>query len=515
MEGVFFANSQLLTAIQIQIAAYTPAWRTYSYFFMLIPKLMLGVSLLLASSWAAHGQNIYPEKFAGCQLRQFCLDCGDPKAQYPAELTAYFREKLPAAALRQATGGALVQVLVNSAGQPCALSQTSNLPPRLLQKLDLRTAINGMGRWLPAQEKGHPTASSVSLRLAFGEGSVRVDYQRFDFSKMQNMRSVGKVEILNKQQRYQPPTGVRIEQLTTQNSRLPWDMSRAVCIDQQGTVWAGTDNGLVQIRNGAMQVLNADNSGLLAGADKRAGVSHAAVDSRDHKWFSDGYRTYRYDGQTWTRFDSTNSPLRWVVRIVPDGAGNVWFAGGRGLVKYDGNRWTELTAQNSQLPAGLVNGVFVDRQNRMWASTYKGRICLENGRATLFNGGDTPLAHAAFNCARQDSDGTIWFGLYDPDRQGRYNGLARLSPQGQWQTFTAENSGFPGNSVDALVIDAQHVVWAGVNRVGLCRFDGQNWTLYTPENSAIPSSIVADLAQAADGTLWGATYAGLFTLRPR
>ena len=76
---------------------------------------MLGVSLLLTSSWAARGQNIYPEKLAGCQLRQFCLDCGDPKAQYPAELTAYFREKLPAAALRQATGGALVQVLVDSA----------------------------------------------------------------------------------------------------------------------------------------------------------------------------------------------------------------------------------------------------------------------------------------------------------------------------------------------------------------------------------------------------------------
>ena len=27
------------------------------------------------------GQNLYPEKFDGCELERFCLDCGDTKAQ--------------------------------------------------------------------------------------------------------------------------------------------------------------------------------------------------------------------------------------------------------------------------------------------------------------------------------------------------------------------------------------------------------------------------------------------------
>jgi sugar lactone lactonase YvrE len=479
-------------------------------------KYLLLLCLFLTTVWV-DAQNLYPEKFDACHLRSFCLDCGDPKAAYPADLTHYFQQEISATALRKASGTALVQVLVDSAGRPCVLSQTSNMGQHTMEKLDLRGIINAMSNWNPAQEKGKPVHSSMSLRFAFNETQVIVSYQHFDFAKMNNMRSVGEVEIINKHQHYSsPPKDIVIETFTTQNSKIPWDMMRAVSIDQQHVAWVGTDNGLVRVQDGAMTLLNATNSGLLNKLDKKVSIMYSAIDTHNNKWFTDGYRTYRFDGTTWTRFDSTSSPLRWVVNIAADATGNVWFGGGKNLVKYDGHQWTEFTAQNSKLPSGLVAGVFVDQKNRVWASTYRGTVRFDGSQVEEFNKSDNPLAHAAFNCAQQDSDGTIWFGLYDSDRKGTYNGLAKYTPEGKWESFTTENSGYPGNSVQSLIVDTQHhVVWAGINRVGLCRFDGRSWTLFTPDNSAVPSTIVEDLALDTDGNLWGATFAGLFKLHTR
>ncbi|MBF9220149.1 ligand-binding sensor domain-containing protein [Hymenobacter ruricola] len=473
--------------------------------------------LVFGAALRTSGQNIYPEKFDGCHLSHFCLDCGEPKAAYPADLTAYFREKLPAEATKRLKGLALVQVLVDSAGHPCVLSQVSNLGPQALAQLNLRGLINGMGPWAPAQEKGKPVNASSSLRFAFEGGQAAVTYQRFDFSKQTNLKSVGTVEILNKRQQYPAhPKGAKLEVFTQQNSIVPWDMMRVACPDQNNTVWVGTDNGLVKIEHGRMTLLNASNSGLRTKGDNKVGLLDGAVDAHNNKWFSEGYAAYRYDGTTWTRFDSTSAPLRWITGIHADANGNVYFSGSHGLARYDGTKWSALTAQNSQLPAGMTIGTFVDRKNRLWVSSYKGTVRLHEDAREVFTNGPTPLGSATFTCAAEDADGAIWFGLYDADKSKQHSGLAKYTPDGKWEVFTAANSGYPGNDVLDVAIDQQRrVVWASVNRVGLCRFDGKEWTLFTPENSAVPSTVITDISLDAEGTLWGATHAGLLKLQPR
>lgn len=475
--------------------------------------------LLLASGLAqpARSQNIYPESFDDCALSSFCLDCGDPKAAYPSDLTAYFQPKLPADALKRLKGVALVQVLVDTAGHACVKSQTTNMATGTLAQLNLRGLVNSMGRWEPAREKGKPVNASASLRFAFAEGQLAVSYVRFDLSKATNLASVGKVEILNKRQQYPAhPKGAKLEAFTTKNSIIPWDMMRVACPDRTNTVWVGTDNGLVRIENGCMTLLNASNSGLRPRADKKVGLLDGAVDAHNNKWFSEGYAAYRYDGATWTRFDSTSTPLRWITGIHADATGNVYFSGSNGLVRYDGAKWALLTPQNAHLPAGMIIGTFVDRRNRLWASSYQGTVRTQGDAVEVFTNTATPLGTATFTSAAEDADGSIWFGLYDADKGKRNSGLAKFTPAGTWEVFTAGNSGFPGNDVLDVAIDPQrHVVWASVNRVGLCRFDGKEWTLFTPENSAVPSTIITDISFDAEGTLWGASHAGLLKLQPR
>jgi len=481
-------------------------------------NFLLG-GVLAACIWAspARSQNIYPESFADCTLPSFTLDGGDPKAAYPADLTAYFQARLPAESIKRLRGVAQVQVLVDSTGRPCVKSQTTNLAPGVLAQLDLRGLVNAMGRWTPAREKGKAINVSTSLRFAFADGQLVVSFLRFDMSKLTNMTSVGKVEILNQRQRYPAhPKGAKLETFTTKNSVIPWDMMRVACPDQTNTVWVGTDNGLVKIEKGRMTLLNAANSGLRNKANRKVGLMDGTVDAHNNKWFSEGYAAYRYDGTTWMRFDSTTTPLRWITAMHADARGNVYFGGSNGLVKYDGTTWTLLSPQNSNLPAGFVAGVFADRQQRLWVSTYKGTIRLDKDEVEILTDGLTPLGKATFTSAAEDADGTIWFGLYDSGKQKQHSGLAKLTPSGKWETFTAANSGYPGNDVLDLAVDPKrHVVWASVNSVGLCRFDGKEWTLFTPENSAVPSTIITDISLDAEGTLWGATHAGLLKLQPR
>src|SRR5437870_2859413 len=70
-------------------------------------------------------QNVFPVKLEGCNTSQFCLDCGDPKANYDQadfdKLVTTLNSKYK---LKGISGKIGFQVLVDSLGKPCVLSHT-------------------------------------------------------------------------------------------------------------------------------------------------------------------------------------------------------------------------------------------------------------------------------------------------------------------------------------------------------------------------------------------------------
>ncbi len=82
-----------------------------------------------------------------------------------------------------------------------------------------------------------------------------------------------------------------------------------------------------------------------------------------------------------------------------------------------------------------------------------------------------------------------------------------------WAAYTTANSEIPGNTVRAVVVDNNEVVWVGTRDSGLASFDGASWRTYTDENSLLPHNRINALALDPDGSIWIGTEDGLANLQ--
>ncbi len=454
-------------------------------------------------------QNLFPEKFNDCALTQFCLDCGDIKGTYYGDLNTYFAEKLQGKNLKHIKGSVFVQLLIDTSGKQCVMS-IGNKATGNVSALDLKNIINAMTGWKPATSKGKPENVSITIRFDFSNQNFKVSYDRYNANAVTNMKSVGESEVTNKTSNSKALKN-EFEVYTTQNSVLPWDMTRTLSIDTNNIVWLGTDNGIVKIEKNKFNVISANNSALRAKRNKTT-IMYSAVDIFNNKWFTDfAANAYKFDGEKWTVFDSTNSPIKWTTGIYADKLGNVWFSSFDGLIKYDGKSWSVLDMSNSKLPSNRIMGVFIDTKNRLWIGTNKGNIRIDDTLIENFNSTDNPLKTSSISKGYEDRNGNIWFSLYEKFPQTK--GFAKYSTDGTWSVINTENSNIPRNDVlDFAINENTNTIWFSINRVGISQFDGKNWATYTPENSKVPSTYIQRIEVDKDGNLWCATFAGLLKI---
>jgi ligand-binding sensor domain-containing protein len=103
---------------------------------------------------------------------------------------------------------------------------------------------------------------------------------------------------------------------------------------------------------------------------------------------------------------------------------------------------------------------------------------------------DEPFSSTDFDLAF-DRNNQDWFCSSD--------GLAVLA-DGNWRTYTQENSEFPG-ACNSIAIDGKDNVWVGTNS-GLLEFDGPSWKTYTVENSGLLSNEVCFVNTDPIGHVW-------------
>lgn len=468
-------------------------------------SLILNISL---------GQHLYPEKFENCHLAQFCLDCGEPKAQTPKDFAKELVQKMNSKSLKSTNGSIEVQILVDSLGSPCLLS-AKNQSNIKTSKLNIQEAILTSSKWSPAVSQGKPTRSSVSLKLTFVDGSLSIERRVFDFTKNTNMKSVGTSQVKGTKESKLSHTWTVFNQ---QNSDLPWDMTRAVMIDKDKALWFGTDNGIVKMENQKMEVFNCKNTPLRSpkyNKNETVSVRDAAVDNNNNKWFIAGWDVYKFDNEKWTIYDSLNSPISWARTVFADNSNNIWFTSWDGLIKYDGSVWSVLNVANAGLPTNKVLGAFVDSNNRIWIGTFEGNVRIDNGKTIRIKDTNSPLDFGFISKMHEDKEGNLWFDLFN-DKDKSKSGMFVLRTTGAWESIAPKDSQmFSQNSVNDFLLDEKtNTLWIALNKVGLIKYDITNkvWETYTTENSDVPSIHVMKLTQDDRGSVWAATFAGIIKL---
>ena len=102
------------------------------------------------------------------------------------------------------------------------------------------------------------------------------------------------------------------------------------------------------------------------------------ADSKDRIWFatnqwSPNYGFTIYDGKEWrTYYSPQRYSISYVYQIAEDNFGNVWLATGGGLLKYDGVSFTVFDSQNSPLSLNSTSAVAVDSRGQIWVGTKNG-----------------------------------------------------------------------------------------------------------------------------------------------
>jgi ligand-binding sensor domain-containing protein len=473
------------------------------------------VFFLTSISIFSFGQNLYTEKFDNCKLSNFCLDCGETKAEMPQSFKQQLINFLDSNNLNKINGQIEIQILIDSFGKPCLLS-ANNQTNIKSGKLNLQKAINNTSVWKPAISQNVVAQSSVSLLLVFENGDFTIKRKIFDFTNATNEKSVGtpSAKGTNKKNLSESWTVY-----TQQNSELPWDVTRAVANDLENCIWIGTDNGIVKIKDGRWEHFNSNNTTInatLYNKNQTQTVRDIAVDKNNNKWFIIDWDVYKYDNKKWTKFDSTNSPINWARTIFVDNSNNVWFTSWDGIAKFDEGKWSVINTKNSELPTDKTLSVFVDSKNRLWLGTFEGNIMIDNKTTTKLTDKKSPLSNGSITQMYEDKRGNLWFDLYNYNKKWTDAGIYVLKIDGTWERIIPQTPKmFSDNSINCFLLDEdKNCLWATLNNVGILKYDlgKKDWEIYTNENSNVPSVNIEKITKDKDGAIWAATYAGVIRL---
>ncbi|MGO8935373.1 MAG: two-component regulator propeller domain-containing protein [Terracidiphilus sp.] len=308
---------------------------------------------------------------------------------------------------------------------------------------------------------------------------------------------------------------------------------RALLEDRQGTIWVGTDNGLLRFAGGRFKRVD--------GLDGRPAIAVHAI-AEDHLgrlWVGgsrllcfdhDELREYHLPGvSSQNRVKSileTTDGTIWVgtvsglVRLRPRAAVFERISGIQGTVRVlrqtsDGMLWVGMIGGGIRsikgydsvtmtgadtLPSNTVLSVFEDDESNIWIGTPAGMVRLTRTPVRIALLPQT--VDSDFGTIYADRDGTIWVVSSDVFRMR--NGVI-------------EPYRFPGLgnvSVRNLFRDRTGALWVGTDGDGIVRMNGKN-ILWLTTKDGLTNNFIRAILQSRDGSMWIATDEGLSHWTPR
>ncbi|WP_423225525.1 two-component regulator propeller domain-containing protein [Candidatus Amarolinea aalborgensis] len=206
---------------------------------------------------------------------------------------------------------------------------------------------------------------------------------------------------------------------------------------EDGTLWFGTFNGLVQRRPGSGAEPAAWRVFATADGLPSARIQAMFVDSRNQLWIGTDQGAGVLRSAGWKTFSAQNSPLpaNDVRALMEDGNGNLWigtWASGIGRLEPDAGEWSVLTTTEGLVSNGIV-ALMRDQSGAMWVGT-EGGISRFDGNTWQRYQENDGLAGGIVTTMHQDHQGIYWLATVD--------GLRRYQPETRppWVRVSAVNS---------------------------------------------------------------------------
>ncbi len=250
----------------------------------------------------------------------------------------------------------------------------------------------------------------------------------------------------------------------------------ALIEDRDGSLWAGTEQGLLHLNEKRTQLLR-----------------------------------YRSDAS-----DPDSLPADWVLGLFEDHDDGIWVGTANGGVVRTAahplpfRRYRRESGTKGSYRSDYVVFAYEDASGRVWEGTRGAleQLDLNTGRVT-----ERPIGqNTEVGALAEDRSGNFWVGTFD-------GSLFRLDPMsGQVVVYRQHGDTRPGcgnNEVRALLVDHTGTLWAGAAE-SLCSFDEKTDSFHEYKLAIVHPSEIDVMAEDAEGNLWvGSRQAGLYRFDPR
>jgi len=186
--------------------------------------------------------------------------------------------------------------------------------------------------------------------------------------------------------------------------------------------------------------------------------------------------------KNWYLFDRENSPLpsNRITSLLYDWNNNIYWIGcgwefsgndtiKGGLVRFDGENWTVYNSTNSPLTNDLAEYLAIDANNRLLIANWgEGFYIFDGANWQIFNSNNSPMPSNELQCISVDMNNNIWIGI---------NGYGAMKYDGFNWTLFDHNNAFNGIwDLNFIRADSSGIIWFGSEYDGLYSYDGINWT---------------------------------------
>lgn len=309
-----------------------------------------------------------------------------------------------------------------------------------------------------------------------------------------------------------------------------------VFIDQDNSIWIGTDEGLNIIRNDSIiSIPELDNITIF----------DIIEDKNANYWFACSNGLYIYNKQN-NKFqfldNSSGLPFNYSQRLMIDKENSLWVVSyKKGLAKLKNSKFKFFNKKNGinaslvnticqiddeNILAGFDNGkiykinintykisefhtktnlrnirirnIFQDSHHNLWISTYSALLRIDSKKNEQWQNN---ILGRYFRIVFEDSKKNIWIGT-------RNNGVFKISPDGKIKHFDQTN-GLLVNLVMTIKEDNNGQILIGTSKGGLSIIrDDKIIKTYT-QNNGLSSSIIFDIYIDNNNIIWLATNGGL------
>lgn len=303
---------------------------------------------------------------------------------------------------------------------------------------------------------------------------------------------------------------------------------RAILVDRQGNIWAGTTDGLLKMdaQRSQAKMMRYNNTVEFPASVSANFITALAEDKLGRIWIgtlNSGVDVYDPVSGQFLHINAVGASPKLINnnirRIQVNRNGEIWVGTQEGIsILTEGLELVKNLTQDDNVPESLsqnsIHALFQDRLGSMWVGTYFGGVNYTYPVNTFFNvlrKKEEPgfLSNNVISSIVADKSNNLWIGT----EGGGLNFFDRQTGRFTVYKHDVNNPNSIGsNLIKVVYLDRKGNVWCGTHRSGLNRFDPETKVfkkyLFKENDPATLNTEVLGIYEDSRGQFWVGTTQG-------